>query len=108
MLFSRHTRRRTFIAGVGSAAAWPPVALGQPPLMRTIGVLQLNQDDSVLVPFRQRLKDIGYIEGQTLAIQYRSAQGRFDERHRMQARDTGHWAAALNIRTPRSITDIAG
>jgi hypothetical protein len=39
MLFSRHTKRRTFIVGLGSAAAWPVVALGQDGRRRRIAVI---------------------------------------------------------------------
>ena len=62
-------RRREFIAGLGSAAAWPVVARAQQATMPVIGLLQIGAPSSWdFTGFRQGLKDIGYVEGQNLAI----------------------------------------
>jgi putative ABC transport system substrate-binding protein len=71
-------RRRQFIAGVGSAAAWSLAARAQP--MPVVGVL--NATSSVwyareLAAFRQGLNEGGYIEGRN-AIEYYSAEGQYD------------------------------
>ena len=59
--------RRTFIAGLGSAAAWPMAAPAQQPTVPVIGFLSAQSaDDSKLltVAFLQGLKETGYVEGQ--------------------------------------------
>ena len=66
-------RRREFIAGLGSAVAWPLVARAQQPAMPVIGWLgaQSAADDdykTVTVPFLQGLKETGYVEGQNVAV----------------------------------------
>ena len=75
-------RRRELIAGLGSAAAWPLVALGQQPTIPVIGFLmpQSADDDykTVTVPFLQGLKETGYVEGQNVAIEYRWAENQYD------------------------------
>jgi putative ABC transport system substrate-binding protein len=73
-------RRRDFIAGIGSAAAWPVVARAQQPTMPVIGYIgaQTAADDDVAVPFLQGLKDAGYVEGQNVAVEYRYAENQFD------------------------------
>src|SRR6516164_4702130 len=69
-------KRREFIAGLGSAAAWPVVARAQQSdRMRKVGVLlrgdwTLNQ--SYMTAFRQGLRQSGWIEGQNLRIDVRS------------------------------------
>jgi putative ABC transport system substrate-binding protein len=73
-------RRREFIAGLGSAAAWPVVAGAQQPLP-VIGYLGAQSaDDSkiVTVPFLQSLKETGFVEGQNVAIEYRWAENQYD------------------------------
>jgi putative ABC transport system substrate-binding protein len=75
-------RRREFIAGLGSAAAWPVVARAQQPAMPVIGYLsgQSADDDykDVTVPFLQGLKGTGYVEGQNVEVQYRWAENQYD------------------------------
>jgi putative ABC transport system substrate-binding protein len=66
--------RRTFIAGLGYAAAWPVVARAQQAAMPVIGLLQIGGPSSWdFTGFRQGLKDMGYLEGQNLAIDVRWA-----------------------------------
>jgi putative ABC transport system substrate-binding protein len=75
-------RRRAFIAGLGSAAAWPLVARAQQPAMPVIGYLSPESaaDDSKIVtaPFLQGLKETGYVEGQNVAVEYRWAENHPD------------------------------
>jgi putative ABC transport system substrate-binding protein len=71
-------RRREFIAGLASAAAWPPAARAQSAKRYRIGVLdtsarQLNANFRV---FQRALLEHGYVEGQNLSFEYRSADGR--------------------------------
>jgi putative ABC transport system substrate-binding protein len=71
-------RRREFIAGLGGAAAWPLAARGQQPGIPVIGFLGLvSPDDRNTSEFRRGLREAGYIEGQNVAIEFRSANGRF-------------------------------
>jgi putative ABC transport system substrate-binding protein len=75
-------KRRIFIAGLGSAAAWPVVAWGQQPAVPVIGYLgtQSADDDSKFftVPFLQGLKETGYVEGENVAIEYLWAENQND------------------------------
>src|SRR5262245_20508809 len=74
-------RRREFITLlVGGAAAWPPPARGQQPLP-TIGFLSPTSADTnaeYLRAFRQALAQTGYIEGRSVAIEYRWAGNQMD------------------------------
>ena len=75
-------RRRDFIGGIGSAAAWPLVARAQQAAMPVIGYLGfLSADDdykNFTVPFLQGLKETGYVEGQNVAVEYRWAENQYD------------------------------
>jgi putative ABC transport system substrate-binding protein len=74
-------KRRQFIAGLGSAAAWPLVARAQQPVP-VIGYLGSPFADdeykNFTVPFLQGLKETGYVEGQNVAIEYRWAENQYD------------------------------
>jgi putative ABC transport system substrate-binding protein len=68
-------RRRDFIAGLGSAAAWPLGAQAQRPKRSfRVGVLS-NEEWPPLKGLRDGLRDLGYIEGQTLELVNRYAEG---------------------------------
>jgi putative ABC transport system substrate-binding protein len=72
-------RRREFIGLLGGAVAWPLAAEAQQKLP-IIGFL----DSYTPVPpgppelFRNGLKEVGYVEGQNVAFEYRSAMGHYD------------------------------
>jgi putative ABC transport system substrate-binding protein len=75
-------RRREFIAGLGSAAAWSVAARAQQPALPEIGFLNpgspdTNTDDN-LRTFRQSLKDTGYVEGENVSIVYRWGDNQTD------------------------------
>jgi putative ABC transport system substrate-binding protein len=74
-------RRRTFIAGLGSAAAWPVLARAQQAAMPVIGFLSSQSADNskfLIVRFVQGLKETGYVEAQNVAVEYRYAENQFD------------------------------
>jgi putative tryptophan/tyrosine transport system substrate-binding protein len=74
-------RRREFIAGLGSAAAWPLAARAQQAAMPVIGVLSAqtpDEDKRFTVPFLPGLKEAGYVDGQNVAVEYRYAENQFD------------------------------
>jgi putative ABC transport system substrate-binding protein len=74
-------KRRDFIALVGSAAAWPFAARAQPAKRYRIGMLETISpalNAAHLDAFRNGLQELGYVEGQSYTIEYRTADGRAD------------------------------
>jgi putative ABC transport system substrate-binding protein len=73
-------RRREFIGLLGCAAAWPLAARAQQPAkLPTIGLLGAATPATwsvFIVAFVRRLRELGWIEGRTIAIEYRWAEGR--------------------------------
>jgi putative ABC transport system substrate-binding protein len=73
-------RRREFILG-GIAFAWPIAARGQQSAMPVIGILSSLSSSYIasrMPAFRQGLNETGYVEGQNVAFEYRSAEGQYD------------------------------
>src|SRR6266545_5223697 len=83
MLLSRHTKRREFISLLGGAAAAWPLAVRAQQLSRVprIGVLLLGTPTSFAPrtqAFVEGLRDLGYVEGRTVAIEWKWGQDRDD------------------------------
>src|SRR6516165_5438121 len=74
-------RRREFIAGLGSAAAWPVAARAQQPALPVIGYLSSGSQGisgERLRMFLRGLSEAGLSEGKNIAIEYRWAEGQYD------------------------------
>jgi putative ABC transport system substrate-binding protein len=74
-------KRREFITLLGgAAAAWPVVAraqqVGKLPTVGFLGATTASGASQWVVAFVQRLRELGWIEGRTMAIEYRWAEGR--------------------------------
>jgi putative ABC transport system substrate-binding protein len=92
-------QRREFITLLGgAAAAWPRVVRAQPrgTKIPRVGIID---DAPIWNYFRQALRDIGYIEGQNIAFEYRVAEGKPE---RLAA------AAAELVRLPVDVIAVFG
>ena len=73
-------RRREFITLLGGAASWPLAAHAQQPgKLRTIGFLGQSTRSAAsewVAAFVQRLRELGWMEGRTITIEYRWSEGR--------------------------------
>jgi putative tryptophan/tyrosine transport system substrate-binding protein len=75
-------RRRDLITLLAAAAAWPIAARAQQPSMPVIGFLQsMSLADAAhrVAAFGKGLKEAGFIEGQNVAVEYRSAENQTDK-----------------------------
>jgi putative ABC transport system substrate-binding protein len=72
MLFEQ-LKRREFITFLGAAAAWPLAARAQQPArIPRVGIID---DAPMWDAFRHGLRDLGYVEGRSIAFEYRKADG---------------------------------
>jgi len=112
-------RRREFIALIGGTIVWPLAALAQKPgKLPTIGFLGATTPSiwsSFVAAFLQRMRELGWIDGYNLAIEYRWAQGR-EDRYKELAADlvrlkvdvivTGGTSAVLAVEHATSVIPI--
>ena len=94
-----HIRRRELIVVLGGAAAWSLAARAQQ-TMPVIGFLRsasLSDATNLIAAFRQGLREIGYVEGQNVEVDYRSAEN-----------DPGRLTALLTDFVRRPVALIVG
>lgn len=108
-------RRREFIAALGGAAAWPLTAHAQRAKLPTIGLLggaTPSAQAQWTAAFVQRLRELGWVEGQTVAIEYRWAEGRFERSAEIIAEfvhlkvDVIVTHATANVATAKRVTSV--
>ena len=79
-MYGGYMRRREFITLLGGAVGWPLAARAQPSSMPLVGVLETRspgETASILAALREGLKEVGCVEGQNVAIEYRWAERQF-------------------------------
>src|SRR5262245_28691568 len=91
-------RRRSFLALIGGAAAWPLAARAQQAAVPVIGFLSGRSiADSVaeVAGFRRGLAETGLVEGTNLAIEFRWAEGRYDRLPALASELVGQGVAVM-------------
>jgi putative ABC transport system substrate-binding protein len=102
-------RRREFISFIGSAAAWPLTVRAQQSAIPVIGFLSGRSHDEsayLVAAFQRGLSELGYTEGQSVTVEYRWADGKYD-RLPMLATELGSRSIAVVVTTGGTASAIA-
>ena len=106
--------RRAFVIGASVFLAMPLAATAQPGgKVHRIGYLSPSNPSPLAEAFRERLRELGYVEGQNLKIEYRYAEGRVEHLPRLAGELVGlgvdvlvAWSPAGAIAAKRSTSQI--
>jgi putative ABC transport system substrate-binding protein len=88
-------RRREFLTFVGSAAtasiSWPLIARAQQAVrMRRIGILLYSKQELAnVIPMLRGLEALGYVDGKTISVEYRDAEGQAAASDLISVEDVG-------------------
>jgi ABC-type uncharacterized transport system substrate-binding protein len=91
-------KRREFITLLGGAALGQPLAALAQPTRQVVGFLGIRSPTELthlVAAFHQGLKEIGYVEGQNVKIEYRWAENRIDRLPMLAADLVSHQVAAI-------------
>ena len=92
-------RRRDFVTLLGGAATWSLAARAQqPPTMPVIGFLEpttLEKYAPFVEAFREGLREVGFIEGRNVTIEYRWAEGQYARLPEIAAELVQHKVAVI-------------
>ena len=81
-------RRREFVALIGGIVAWPIIARAQRPSMPVVGFLDptsLEKYKPFVFAFQNGLREVGFVDGNNVVIEYRWAEGHYDRLPKLAA-----------------------
>jgi ABC-type uncharacterized transport system substrate-binding protein len=92
-------RRREFITLLGGATAWPIAARAQQSTPLVVGFLHSGPESQSqqLVGFRTGLNETGFVDGRNITIQYRFAEGHYDQLPAMVSEFVNQRVAVLAV-----------
>jgi putative ABC transport system substrate-binding protein len=95
-------RRREFIAGLGSAVAWPLAVRAQQaanPVVGYVGAVSPEAGAATVAAFRSGLLEAGYVEGRNVAVEYRWPDNQYDRLPALIDDLVGRQVAAIVVMT---------